>query len=76
MAIKAVEEKELDGCGDEDPEDEDNGGDVVGEEVKGHAGQQGRRQVADQVYGPHIGVGHRQPDGVVFTQTHDPVLLN
>ena len=50
MAIQVVEEKKLDGCGDEDPEDEDDGGDVVGEEVERQAGQEGRRQVAHQVY--------------------------
>ena len=74
--IQVVEEKELDGCGDEDPEDKDDGGHVVGEEVEGQAGEEGRRQVAHQVNGPHVRVGHRQTDGVVFTQTHDPVLLN
>ena len=30
LVIQVVEEKELDGCGDEDPEDEDDGGHVVG----------------------------------------------
>ena len=54
-----AEEKKLDGCGDEDPEDEDDGGDVVVEAVEGQAGQHGCRQVAHQVYGPHVSVGHR-----------------
>ena len=53
-----VEEKKLDGCRDEDPEDEDDGGDRVGELFEGQAGQHGRRQVAHQVYRPHVGVGH------------------
>ena len=76
--VQIVEEEELDGCGGKDPDYQEDGGDVVGEEVEDltipdivllHriyyyyevedlAGQQRRRQVVDQVNGPHIGVGH------------------
>ena len=49
---------------------------MVGELVEGQAGQEGRRQVAHQVNGPHVGVGHRETNRIVFTQTDDPVLLN
>ena len=60
--VQIVEEEELDGCGGKDPDYQEDGGDVVREEVEDltipDIVSLHRIQVTDQVNGPHISVCH------------------